>query len=98
MDQLITIDVLGKPFTFKADANVEDAKAVADFVVEAVGKVESLSARKSPVTDNRAILILTALNITSEYLVLKRKHQQLLRDLGHRSETLLNSLEKRLPD
>jgi cell division protein ZapA (FtsZ GTPase activity inhibitor) len=66
---------------------------VADYVADAVKRVNSRYAKKIPTPDKRAILILTALNITSDYLKLKKKHQQLLHDIDTRSINLLNALE-----
>ena len=96
MDQLLTIDVLGQPFTFKTDSDSSDAKVVADYLVKAVEKVKSQCAPKAPIPDKRAILILTALNITSEYFDLKRKHQELLDVIDKRAANLLNVLDTRL--
>jgi len=93
VDQVLTLDILGQPFTFKADVDVADAKAVADYVVESVDRARSQCAQKTAGIDKRAILILTALNITNEYFELKKRHQRLLDDLNQRSEDLLQSLE-----
>jgi cell division protein ZapA (FtsZ GTPase activity inhibitor) len=66
---------------------------VADYVAETVKRVKSQCAKTTPTPDKRAILILTALNIASEYFELKKKHQQLLHDIDTRSVNLLNALE-----
>jgi cell division protein ZapA (FtsZ GTPase activity inhibitor) len=96
LDQLLTIDVLGQPFTFKTDSDMTDAKAVADYMTTAVNRIESQSPKGVPTIDKRAILILTALNITNEYLVLKKKHQELLQDINQRSAKLLDVLDSKL--
>lgn len=93
MDQVLTLDILGQPFTFKADVDVSEAKAVADYVVESVDRARSQCATKTASIDKRAILILTALNITSEFFELKRRHERLLQDLNQRSEDMLQSIE-----
>ena len=93
MDQLLTIEVLGQPFTFKTDSNELDARAVADFVVKSADQVRLQCANQAPTPDKRAILILTALNIASEYFDLKKKYQEMLDDINQRSEHLLNTLE-----
>ena len=94
MDRVLTLDILGQPFTFKADVDVSDAKAVADYVIESVDRARSQCAQqKATSIDKSAILILTALNITNEFFELKREHQRLLHDLNQRSEDLLQSLE-----
>ena len=93
MDQTVTIDVLGQPFTFKTDSNVSEAKAVADFVVKSIDEVQTHCSGQMPTPDKRAILILAALNITSELFELKKRHQGLLEDINQRSAHLLNTLE-----
>jgi cell division protein ZapA (FtsZ GTPase activity inhibitor) len=93
LDQLITIEVLGQAFSFKTDSDVSVARAVADFVTQTVNQIASQCAHKAPTPDKRAILILTALHIASEYFDLKKQHQELLHDVNQRSENLLNALE-----
>jgi len=95
LDQLLTIDVLGQPFTFKTDTDASQAKVVADYLVKAVEKVKSQCAPKAPIPDKRAILVLTALNIASEYFDLKKKHQEFLDVIDKRATKLLNVLETR---
>ncbi len=96
MDQLLTIEVLGQPFTFKSDSDASESRAVADFVANTVKRVKSqCTTQNTPTPDKHAILILTALNITRELFELKKKHQQLLDDIDKRSVDLLNALEAR---
>jgi cell division protein ZapA len=97
LDQLITIEVLGQSFSFKTDSDVSVAKAVADYVTQTVNQIKSQCAQTAPTMDKRAILILTALQIASEYSDLKEKHQALLRDINQRSENLLHALESEVP-
>ena len=96
MDQVLTLEILGQPFSFKTDVDLSDARAVADYVIESVDRARSQCAHKTASLDKRAILILTALNITNEYFELKKRHQQLLHDLDQRSEDLLKALETQL--
>jgi cell division protein ZapA (FtsZ GTPase activity inhibitor) len=96
LDQVVTIDVLGQPFTFRADANVYDARAVADYVMKSVDQARAQCAQKTLFPDKGAILILTALNITNEFLELKKKYDQLLQDINQRSTNLLHTLENQL--
>ena len=96
MDQLLTIDILGQPFTFKTDSDVAEAQEVADFVVKAVNQTKAEFEKKIRPPDKRAILILTALNITNEYFDLKKKHQEMVNELSQRSTTMLNRLETQL--
>ncbi len=96
MDQVLTLEILGQPFTFKADVDDTDAKAVADYVIESVDRASSQCAKKGGSPDKRAILILTALNITNEYFEMRKRHQRLLHDINQRSDDLLQSLESQV--
>jgi cell division protein ZapA (FtsZ GTPase activity inhibitor) len=96
LDQLLTIDVLGQPFSFKTDSEVSEARAIADYLAESVSQVKSQCGNQVPAPDKRAILILAALNITSEDFNLKKKHHDLLKDLNQRSEQLISTLEAQL--
>ena len=93
MDQLLTIEVLGQPFTFKTDADETDAKAVADYVVKAVNSIHAQGSKKAQSLDKRTIFILAALNIANDYFVLNKKYQELLQDIHQRSANLINVLE-----
>ncbi len=93
MDQLLTIEVLGQPFTFKTDSMESEARAVADYVAKSAEQVRLQCAHQVQTPDKRAILILTALNIASEYFDLKKKYQDMLDDINQRSVHLLNTLE-----
>ena len=96
MEQVLTIEVLGQPFTFKTDSDESNARAVADFVVKSVDQAKKQCAQKTLSPDKGAILILTALNIANEYFDLRQKHQKLMQDMSKRSTNLLNSLESQL--
>ena len=96
MDQLVTIDVLGQPFSFKTDSDLSEARAIADYLTESVGQVKTQCGNQAPTPDKRAILLLAALNITSEYFELKKKHRELLDDLDKRSAHLIDALETQL--
>ena len=96
MEQVLTIEILGQPFTFKADSDESNAKAVADFVVKSVDQARKQCAQKTLSPDKGAVLILTALNIANEYFDLREKHQKLLQDISRRSTNLLNTLSSQL--
>ncbi len=93
MNQTLTIDVLGKQFTFTTDSDVAEAQAIANYMVESVDKASQQCTQKTLTPDKWAILILAALNITNDYFELKKKHQQLLHDINQRSAHLLHTLE-----
>ena len=92
MDQLVTIELFGRPFTFKADKDVSTAKEVADFLVQEVSKIEDQLSNKSSTINKQAVLILAALNIANEYFKCKQNHKDLLEIVSDRTSGLLNEL------
>lgn len=98
MDQLLTIVIFGQPFTFKTDADVSDAKAVADFVIKSIDQASAEYTKKMQPPDKRSILILAALNIANEYFDLKKKHQHMLHEVGRHSASVLNKLDPQPSD
>lgn len=93
MDQLLTIEIFGQPFTFKTDSDIAEAQEMADFVVKSVNQASVHLTNKTQPADNRAVLVLAALNIANEFFDLKKRHQQLLSDLSRRSDQLLYALD-----
>ena len=92
MDQLVTIELFGRPFTFKADKDVATAKEVADFLVQEVSRIEKQLSNKSSTINKQAVLILAALNIANEYFECKQHHKDLLEIISDRTSGLLNEL------
>ena len=92
MDQHITIEIFGHPFTFKADKDISKAKEVAAYLEEEVGKVERQLSAESVSINKRAILILAALNIANEYFELKQNQAVLLEMMAQKTTGLLDSL------
>ncbi len=97
MDQHVTIEIFGHPFTFKADKNISKAKEVAAYLVEEVAKVEQQLSDESTAISKRAILILAALNIANEYLEMKENQADLLEMMAQKTTGLLDSLDTVAP-
>ncbi|NNF98745.1 MAG: cell division protein ZapA [Desulfobacteraceae bacterium] len=95
LDQLVTIELFGHPFTFKVEDNAAEAKAVADFFAREVGRIEAQYSDDVTKVDKRAVLILTALNITNDYLKIQKKYRSLLKNISDRSNSLINLLDTR---
>lgn len=92
MEQLVTIELFGQPYTFKAQSDVDNAKEVADHLVKEVTKIETQYSSKSPV-NKLATLILAALNIANENIKLKKNHSDLLTDISKKSANLMHMLD-----
>ncbi len=93
MDQHVTIEIFGHPFTFKADRDISKAKEVAAYLEEEVGKVERQLSDSSVSINKRAILILAALNIANEYFEMKENQAVLLEMMAQKTTGLLDSLD-----
>ena len=97
MEQLVTIELFGQPFTFKTEADITNAKEVADYLVKEVTKIETQHSSQSSVT-KFATLILAALNIANENIEQKRKHSDLLIDISKKSANLIRELDAAVTD
>ena len=92
MEQLVTIEIFGNPFTFKADKNIANAEKVADYLAREVARVERQVSEESMTISKRAILILAALNIANEYFEIKENHADLLENIEQKTSGLLDVL------
>jgi len=92
LEQLVTIEIFGNPFTFKADKNIAKAEKVADYLAEEVARVERQLSDESRNISKRAILILAALNIANEYFEIKENHADLLENIEQKTSGLLDAL------
>ena len=93
MEQLVTIELFGQPYTFKTESEVTDAKEVADYLVQEVTKIETQHSSKSTHVTKLTTLILAALNIANENIELKNRQSDLLRNISKRSASLINALD-----
>lgn len=97
MDQLVTIELFGQPYTFKTESDITNAKEVADYLVKEVTKVETQHSTQSSVT-KFATLILAALNIANENIEQKRKYSDLLINISKKSANLIRELDAAVTD
>ena len=93
MEQLVTIKLFGRSYTFKADSDVTSAQTVADFLTAEVDRVKTQYAEKSENISDLATLILTALNIANSNIEMKNSHHLELQDIFQRSEFLIKKIE-----
>jgi len=93
LEEFVTIELFGQPYTFKAESEAKEAKRVAESLVKEVAKVEIQQSGKSFDITKLGILILAALNIANENLELKRNYSDLLKKLSERSADLIRMLD-----
>lgn len=93
LDKLLTIDIWGQTFNFKTEQEHAEAQAVADFFSDQITRVEDQITGKSSGNSKKGILLMAALNITNEYLELKRRYAELLEEISNRSTSLISTME-----
>ena len=93
MEQLVTIELFGQPYTFKADAEVRKAKEVAELLVKEVERVQHQQSDQLSNITNLTILMLAALNIAHENMELKTNHSKFLHIISERSAVLIRKLD-----
>ncbi len=96
MDEIVTIELFGQQYSFKAGDEVLNAKQVADLLAKEVDNVEKQISDKSPNMTKFTILTLAALNIANEYIELKQSYTDLLENISRRSATLINAVDNNL--
>lgn len=93
LENYITIELFGQPYTFKAEVEVSKAKEIADFLMREVSKVEDQLSKTTKNITKQTILILAALNIASENLELKKNHLNFLQKISERTSNLIQALD-----
>ena len=94
MEQKVTLQILGRQFTFQTESGVPDAKKVAAHFEAAVQRVQSQFEGKPVKVDKETILILTGLNIASEHFKLEERYHHLIDRMTETSAVVLNELDK----
>ena len=94
MEQLVTIELFGKPYSFKAKSEVKKAKEVADFLVKEVSRVESQQSGESSTASDLTTLMLAALNIAHQNLELENNYSKLRQDIAERSAKLIRKIDE----
>ena len=89
MDRTVSIELFGKAYTFRADAQVCQAENVADYVVEQVEKARA----SAEVPGNLDTVILAALNIASDYFEIKNRCEEVLKQLDQRCTVLIENID-----
>ncbi len=93
MDQLVTIELFGKPYTFKAESEVNKAKEVADLLTKEVSRVQSQQSADSSATSQLTTLMLAALNIAHQNMELENNYSKFLQDISERSAKLIRKID-----
>ena len=94
MEQLVTIELFGKPYTFKAKSEVKKAKEVADVLAKEVSRVESQQSGESSTASDLTTLMLAALNIAHQNMELESNHSKFIQDITERSAELIRKIDE----
>jgi cell division protein ZapA (FtsZ GTPase activity inhibitor) len=94
LDNTVTLQILGRKFTFQTESSTPDAERIVAHFEDAVKKVQSQFADKQVNIDKETILVLTGLNIASEKHILQKKYQYAIDQMTEKSAVVLDQLEK----
>jgi len=93
LDQLVTIELFGQPFTFKSESGEAQAKAVVQTLVQEVARAEAQQMGSQSNRTQMAALISAALNIANAHYQMKTKYDQLHKDIADGTSRVLHLLE-----
>jgi hypothetical protein len=94
LEEHITIELFGQPYTFKADAKVNQAKAVAEVLMKEVQRIQRQNAGQPAHHSKLTILMSAALNIANDNYELKQQYREAVENISNRSERLLHLLDE----
>ena len=94
MEELVTIELFGKPYTFKAKSEVKKAKEVADVLAKEVSRVKSQQPAGSSTASNLTTLMMAALNIAHQNKELENNHSKFMQDITERSAELIRKIDE----
>jgi cell division protein ZapA len=89
VDRLISIELFGQAYTFKASGEVSQVQEVANYVAGQVEKARAAADAPSKLDT----LILAALNIANEYFEIRRSRQELVKDIDQRCKILIKHID-----
>lgn len=88
MEKIITIDLLGEEFKFRADDDDGAPEMTADFLMKELKAVESGFPAHVKKTNKLAMIVLAALNIARQNIELKKGQQQFLASVAGRTNRI----------
>lgn len=93
MENIITIELFGEKYSFKAEAGVSNAKEVGDLLTKEVASIEEQVSVSAVNMNKISIVALAALNIISQYTEMKQAHTDLVDKLTKRSALLTEKID-----
>ena len=89
MDRLITIELFGQAYTFRASGQVSQPEEVVSYVAGQVEKARATGEAPSKLDT----LILAALNIANDYFEIRGSRQNLVRHIDERCKILIEYID-----
>ena len=88
VEQVITIELLGETFKFKADENRENLEEILTYLMQEVQKVEEQFPGHALKTNKLAIMVMAALNISKQFIELTNNHSDFMNSVSSRTSKL----------
>ena len=88
MEKIITIDLLGEEFKFRAADDDVAPEVIADFLMKELKAVESGLPAHVKKTNKLALIVLAALNIARQNIELKKGQQQFAASVAGRANRI----------
>ena len=93
MENIITIELFGEKYSFKAESGVSNAGEVADLLTKEVASIEEQISANAVNMNKISIVALAALNIISQYTEMKEAHADFVDKLKKRSALLTEKID-----
>jgi len=93
VEQVIKIELLGETFKFKSEENRKNLKEILSYLMDELHKVEEEFPSHALKTNKLAILVMTALNISKQYVELTDNHSEFLESVSLRASKLDDMIE-----
>jgi cell division protein ZapA (FtsZ GTPase activity inhibitor) len=87
-EQLITIELFGEKFNFKAEEGHLKAEEIAEYLKRELENVESQLPTQAAKSNKLAMLVLVGLNISKQYIELMHNHLNFVNSVSARTERL----------
>lgn len=84
MEQVIKIKLLGETFKFKSEETRSNLKDILSYLLKEIHKVEGQFPSHALKTNKSAILVMTALNISKQYVELANYHSDFINNVSSR--------------
>jgi cell division protein ZapA (FtsZ GTPase activity inhibitor) len=93
LEHILTIELFGQSYKFKTKIDKQDAKQVADLLLEHVHRTEKQQSAESPRINKLAIMIIVALNIANKNIEIQKENLDLLNTISKGYKKLLSDLD-----